>query len=178
MKKGRSFVAAVVALLLASPALAQQSQTEPTGGGEAAFYAVGKFISVINDDNGPFPVPAFPAEIIYAIPVPQKYKSKKFFLTVAHSAQHLCDGDATSSLVTVAGIPMFPDPFGFHYFECNDFDGDGEGFHQMGRVWTQPREIDGGPFIPPVVSLIALRYASVFGGALVDVVGLHARREK
>jgi len=176
----RALLAALIvtfSLAGASPVFAEGSMAG--GGGGEVFVAIqGKFVSVLGNDSGLFPLPAFPATFFNAVLVPSKYKSKKFFLTIATSAQYIYDGDVTASAVFVGGIPAFPDPFAAFYFDASDGDADTEGFNTRGRNWFMIREIDGGPFIAPVVSLVELHQTSAFGTAATNTISIIARREK
>jgi hypothetical protein len=181
MRKRQLVVLVVAAALaIAASAMAQQgSMGERSSSQEVFAGAIGKFVSVLADDGGPYALPAFPATIFHFVSVPLKYKSNKFFLTVATSSQVNCDANSTGSAVLVGGFFAFPDPTGAFWFDCDDlFDFDSDGFQTHGRNWFMLREIDGGPFIPPVVSPVELHHTSLFGGGLLNTITIIARREK
>ena len=106
-------------------------------------------------------------------PLPEKYSSKKNFLTITTMVQEECTGDVGGSTLKIGGVSLHPDPSTLNYADCWD----SNGYEMVTRTWMLVPESLGGPAIPDG-STIDLSLYSQTGGVSVGLIAIHAVASK
>jgi hypothetical protein len=93
--------------------------------------------------------------LIATAPLPDKYSSRKNFLTITVMIQARCPTDLLATTLNVGGVLPEPDPNASNFTECDS----APGFQMLSRTWTLVPESLGGAPVPDGSSIAVTLYS-------------------